>query len=261
MSTQWWTFRARLHLFAAVGFLLGFGDDVSAQQRWYVDSMVEISGDGGSWPSAFETLQEALTAAALADPPPPDAQHEIWVAMGEDPETGYLPSETVDFGSADLRTVTFELQNRLAVYGGFRGNRPGGGEENLSQRSPEENETMLHGGFIIPEPPDGGDPRCESATGSCFGDHGWPGCEDFYCCSVVCDEFDACCSVAWTQTCADIAYELCPTTPNAYHVVTGRGLDETATLDGFTIRAGYADNNERATTADADLLRGGASSC
>jgi hypothetical protein len=52
-----------------------------------------------------------------------------------------------------------------------------------------------------------------------------------------------CCIVAWTQACADAAFALCPIYNNAFHFVTGRTLDNSAVLDGFTITAGIADGN------------------
>jgi hypothetical protein len=239
----------QIQLIAAVGLVLGAPRGVLAQERWYVDSFLESGGGGANWPDAFKTLQEALDAARDADPPPLGSRHEIWVAEGEQTEIRYSPSKKPDPGNADVRTVTFEMQNQLAIYGGFLGNAPNGSEDELSQRNPEVNETFLHGVLPPPEPPAGSHPACESATGACFEEHGSAGCEDLYCCAVVCEVLPICCVNEWNGGCVDAAFNLCPTSPNAYHVVTGRGLDDTAILDGFTIRAGRADDNERLPTA------------
>lgn len=67
---------------------------------WYVDDSVAASGDGLSWNTAFQTLQEALAVAASGD--------EIRVGMGT-----YVPGNA----SAD----TFALVSAVALRGGFAG--------------------------------------------------------------------------------------------------------------------------------------------
>jgi predicted outer membrane repeat protein len=90
----------------------------------YVDDTATGSGNGMSWSDAFNDLQSAFDAAT--------AQNEIWVAQGR-----YLPDTS---GLADPRNSTFQLENKVAVYGGF----PNGGG-NWSTRNPEGNVTILDG--------------------------------------------------------------------------------------------------------------------
>lgn len=79
------------------------------------------ANDGSSWTDAYTDLQSALAAALVGD--------EIWVAAGT-----YKPSAGTD------RTVSFNLKNGVAVYGGFTGT-----ETLLSQRDYETNVTVLSG--------------------------------------------------------------------------------------------------------------------
>jgi predicted outer membrane repeat protein len=79
------------------------------------------TGDGLSWGTAMGSLQTALEAAVYCD--------EIWVAAGT-----YKPTTTSD------RTISFNLKNGVAVYGGFAGT-----ETTLSQRNWVNNPTILSG--------------------------------------------------------------------------------------------------------------------
>ena len=76
---------------------------------------------GAGWPSPFDDLQDALAVAV--------AGNEIWVAAGT-----YYPTDTTD------RSISFELVEGAALYGGFVG-----GETQLAQRDWETNETILSG--------------------------------------------------------------------------------------------------------------------
>ncbi|WP_083448652.1 InlB B-repeat-containing protein [Lysinibacillus macroides] len=127
--------------------------------------------DGTSWTDAFGDLQEALVEASTMAQPV-----QIWVAAGT-----YKPTEQID--SSDPRTATFQMQNNVAIYGGFDGT-----EINLAARDWENNETILSGDI------------------GTVGDN----------------------------------------TDNVYHVFyhpAGLDLDETAILDGVTIKEGNADIN------------------
>ena len=73
----------------------------------FVDAGVASSGDGASWETAFQTLQQALSVAAQSW----GATNEIWVAAGT-----YLPDEPY---ASDDPSATFQLQDGLAIYGGF----------------------------------------------------------------------------------------------------------------------------------------------
>ncbi|MBV6626409.1 MAG: hypothetical protein KI793_26320, partial [Rivularia sp. (in: Bacteria)] len=93
----------------------------------YVNINAAGAKNGNSWNDAFTDLQSALAAANSGD--------EIWVAKGI-----YKPTITTD------RSISFELKDNVAVYGGFVGN-----EVNLSDRviaDIKDNETILSGDNI-----------------------------------------------------------------------------------------------------------------
>ena len=97
----------------------------AAQNIIYVDSSAADGGNGTTWDSAYQDLQEALHAAR-------DTSVEIdqiWVAKGT-----YYPSETGD------PAVSFELVDAVPLYGGFAG-----GENVLRERNWEGNRTILDG--------------------------------------------------------------------------------------------------------------------
>ncbi len=124
-------------------------------------------GDQSNWSNTC-ALQTALTNTVSGS--------ELWVAAGT-----YTPTTGTD------RTLSFQLRDGIALYGGFAGS-----ETLRSQRNITANVTVLSGDL-------NGD------------DNG----------NVQYDE----------PTRAD----------NAYHVVTGSGVTNTAVLDGFTVTGGNAD--------------------
>ncbi|MCO6478202.1 MAG: hypothetical protein J5I94_16345, partial [Phaeodactylibacter sp.] len=71
----------------------------------YVNDDATGNNDGSSWTDAFTDLQDALTAANACS-----NVTEIWVAAGT-----YKPTTGVD------RSISFTMQNNLAIYGGFPG--------------------------------------------------------------------------------------------------------------------------------------------
>jgi hypothetical protein len=87
-------------------------------------------GDGLTWPTAFNDLQSALTAASSLTPPV-----QIWVAAGT-----YKPSVESEPGVP--RTRTFSLVEGVSVYGGFAGV-----EGSLEERNIAANPTILSGDF------------------------------------------------------------------------------------------------------------------
>ncbi len=103
----------------------------------FVDSTARKGGDGLSWDTAFNDVQDALDAAAEADSP----FTEIWVAKGT-----YHP----DRGTGD-RDISFALQTGLAVYGGFNGD-----EMDLKERDPVLNATTLSADLENDDDPDAG---------------------------------------------------------------------------------------------------------
>lgn len=76
----------------------------------YVDDDAVPGGDGRSWASAYNDLQDAITDAELSG----GAVVEIRVAGGV-----YVPTQLDDPG--DPRTATFHLLNGVAVRGGYAG--------------------------------------------------------------------------------------------------------------------------------------------
>jgi hypothetical protein len=85
-----------------------------------------VSSCGGSWATAYPTLQTALEGAGIGA--------VYWVAEGV-----YYPDE----GSGQVnnsRTSTYELMNGVQIYGGFNGT-----ETLLSQRDISANSTILSG--------------------------------------------------------------------------------------------------------------------
>ena len=103
-------------------------DDESSGQL-YVDVDAAPNGDGLSWGTAFDDLQEALELAELGG----GLFTQIWVAAGT-----YVPSVPTD---PELpRTASFSLVNGVALYGGFEGT-----EGSLADRDPATHETILDG--------------------------------------------------------------------------------------------------------------------
>jgi len=101
--------------------------------RWpcvrHVDGEVPSSGDGLSWDSAFQAVQEGIDAAhqVVEDDPELD-QCEVWVAQG----TYYI------YVNDPMNTVL--LESGVALYGGFIGD-----ETRRSERDWESNVTVLSG--------------------------------------------------------------------------------------------------------------------
>jgi len=93
---------------------------------YYVDSTAVALGDGLSWDSAFNTLQDALEIASSGS--------EIWVAAGV-----YYPDEG-ESQLDDNRNATFTLIDGVSIYGGFDGT-----ETDFNQRDHELNITVLSG--------------------------------------------------------------------------------------------------------------------
>ena len=96
-----------------------------AQSVIYVDDDAPPGGTGLSWAAAYNALQDALDVAAAGD--------EIWVASGT-----YTP----DRGTED-REASFQLVNRVEIYGGFAGN-----EGNRNERDVAINTSILSGDLL-----------------------------------------------------------------------------------------------------------------
>jgi hypothetical protein len=95
------------------------GINITLSHVHHVDFSATGDGNGSSWEDAFTDLQDAL---AIAEP-----GEEIWVAAGV-----YTPGTN--------RSDTFELQQGVAIYGGFNGT-----EEHRYQRNWGANTSVLSG--------------------------------------------------------------------------------------------------------------------
>ena len=100
----------------------------------YVDADAPSPGSGSSWQTAYTELETAVGQAAGAD-----IAMEIWVAAGT-----YLPTERTNQSAP--RSATFQLANRVLMYGGFAGT-----ETKRCDRDPATNQTILSGDIGYPD--------------------------------------------------------------------------------------------------------------
>ncbi|WP_196888568.1 HYR domain-containing protein [Aureivirga sp. CE67] len=116
-------------LFIQSALATNFDDDTSCVNTIikYVNVNATPGGDGTSWSSAYNILQDALTGDLT--------NVEIWVAEGT-----YYPTQMVNI--TDVRSRSFILTSEVKIYGGFNGT-----ETDLSQRDHEENQTILSADF------------------------------------------------------------------------------------------------------------------
>lgn len=235
---------------------------------WYVNAAAAGANDGTSWSTAFIDLQDALDEAQPGD--------HIWVVGDNDPSNGtfvYRPTKVTDTSvPPDPRTATFQLRPGVRVIGGFNGT-----EISSDQRNPTVNVTILSGDLD-------GDDDCDGPiTSNCCSVHSGAGCDsgDWVpndpnaCRDLVCafvpgqPGTSPCCGAPgnpqWLQTCVDITAELCgclchigSNTENAYHVVTGSGVDDTAGVEDLIIEAGNAGGSQTAGAANPDFSVSGA---
>jgi len=114
----------------SITYVGGDGNDVvltalSSNVR-YVNANAAPNGDGLSWGTAFDNLQDALATGV-------DGM-EIWVAQGV-----YYPD--IGIGQVDNDVFsTFNIPNGVKVYGGFDGT-----ETDISQQDPDTYVTVLSG--------------------------------------------------------------------------------------------------------------------
>lgn len=101
-----------------------------AQSRYLVDDDAPQGGDGLTWASAFNNLDDAFAATVVGD--------RIWVAEGT-----YIPSVPTD--PADPRSATFLIPQGIRVLGGFSGT-----ETQFSQRAGHYAQTHLYGDLGTP---------------------------------------------------------------------------------------------------------------
>lgn len=97
---------------------------------WYVKRNAGAGGDGLSWLTAYQRVQDALAVAQSGD--------QVWVAKGI-----YRPGEY-----SSPRSVTFTIPPGVSLYGGFDGS-----ETALAQRNWIANETILSGDLHLDDTP------------------------------------------------------------------------------------------------------------
>ena len=94
----------------------------SSQKIIYVDVNAEGANSGLSWKNAYTDLQTALQESTEGT--------QIWVSKGV-----YYPDN-----QSGSREMSFNLKNKVAIYGGFSGT-----ESNLAERNIQRNTTVLSG--------------------------------------------------------------------------------------------------------------------
>jgi hypothetical protein len=217
----------------------------NAEDVWHVDADAPPNGDGILWSTAFNSLQDAITAA--------DAQggsNVILVAEGI-----YLPTERTIPSVPRTETFLLDFPN-VSLQAGFAGfDAP-----DPTLRDPVAFPTILSGD--IPAAEAGPFPACDDplpGAGDCSEETlGVPGCTRSECCAAVCGLNAFCCFTEWDQDCVGLGQDQFPTLcapagegTEAYHVVTIRNVNASVVLDGFIIESG------RANGAGPDFDRGG----
>jgi predicted outer membrane repeat protein len=102
-------------------------ESLAIKEVLFVNAEAEEHGDGSSWNSAFNNLQDALAAAESGD--------QIWVAEGI-----YYPTDTDD------RLTSLVMKDGVDLYGGFSGN-----EQKLKDRNWITNKTIISGNIGDPD--------------------------------------------------------------------------------------------------------------
>ncbi|MEM7229298.1 MAG: right-handed parallel beta-helix repeat-containing protein, partial [Planctomycetota bacterium] len=94
---------------------------------WFVDDDAVPDGNGQSWATAFDELQDALDVAESGD--------KIWLAAGT-----YVPSVAISVQGDEPERETFLIDRTLSIYGGFAGF-----ETSLDERDIDANPSILSG--------------------------------------------------------------------------------------------------------------------
>ena len=105
----------------------------------FVDSSITAPGNGGSWATAFKTVQQALNASNSCS-----SVKQVWIKKGTYYPAAYPVSCTDCATSNSARDYTFALRDGLALYGGFAG-----AETDTAQRV-SGNTTVLSGDIGVP---------------------------------------------------------------------------------------------------------------
>jgi len=109
-------------------------------------------GNGQTWATAYQHLQQALESAEPGEDPV-----QIWVAVGT-----YKPDQGTEVFSPGEREATFALRDKVEVYGGFAGT-----ESTLLERAGLFEQTILSGdldGYDNPE----GEPNDPDRAENCY---------------------------------------------------------------------------------------------
>lgn len=102
----------------------------------YVDANAAAGGDGSSWATAFNYLQDALDESNVPGAEDPENVDQIWIAKGT-----YFPDDGATVTEGD-RAASFLIKDQVELYGGFSG---AGTETELSQRDWKKHPTILSG--------------------------------------------------------------------------------------------------------------------
>jgi hypothetical protein len=219
---EWLTMvRGQFVILVSVGATIACSESKSRGQAIiYVDGNASGgSHNGSSWCNAYVELQPALASAISGT--------TIRVADGV-----YHPDPT---GLPNPRSATFQLENAVALEGGYAGC----GAPNPNVRNTNPSATIFSGDIL------GNDPSGNEFRDCCNATY-LPGCPDAACAAAVCAQHSLCCDIQWEQICAETAQTACAALcdsrdDNSYHVVTGSATDATAVLDGVIITLGSAD--------------------
>ena len=109
--------------------ILAWFSHSACADRFYVDGDAPAGGNGLSWATAFQFLQDALdqTVASRGD--------EVWIAGGV-----YYPVDRA--GQTSDRVDSFNIKDQVRLFGGFQGD-----ETSVEERVISANETSLSGSF------------------------------------------------------------------------------------------------------------------
>ncbi len=123
----------------AYGFVTGREIENDIGPILFVDADASGDNNGTSWDDAFTDLQSALDAASALE-----AVDRIWIAAGTYRPSALLSIPGLPTDPNDPRTVTFQLINGVAIYGGFAGTEDPN-TFNLADRDLAGNQTVLSG--------------------------------------------------------------------------------------------------------------------
>jgi len=101
-----------------------------AQQTWHVRAGAPPGGNGQTWSTAFDSVQDALDVAVSHD--------QVWVARGR-----YHPERL--WSPGDARSATFWIPAGVGLFGGFDGTEP-----TLAARAGLFAQTVLSGDVGVP---------------------------------------------------------------------------------------------------------------